>query len=146
MNTEELLYELLYKKSNKELMDYVKNVTDSDLLHFIAGNYNWDNGFDVPKSIVENKNCDLGTGLMIFSLADGYTFLLDGEECISKKWIKFVSDLKMRIEKRDFENNFIQYVPELSRVIRFKIKKINPDIDQIFIDGTEGKILDIPVV
>lgn len=145
--TEELLYELLYEKNNKELIAYVADTTDADLLHMIAGNYNWDNGIDVPKSITDNKNCDLATALMIFELADGYTFLLgDTEELPSKKWIKFVSDLKDKIEKDKFPNKSIKYVPDLSRVIKFKIKKMCPDINSVFIDGTDGELLEIITV
>lgn len=93
--TKELLYELLYEKSNKELMNYIADTTDSKLMHMIAVNYNWDNGMDVPISIIENQYCDLGTALMTFDLAEGYAFLLgDDEELLSKKLIKFLSDVQ----------------------------------------------------
>lgn len=57
---------MLYSEDIKETIDKIEDITDSELLHIIAGNYNWDNGFEIPHSIINNENCDLGTALMIF--------------------------------------------------------------------------------
>ena len=73
----DLLYELLYNKSEKELMLYIKDCTESVMLHFIAANYNWDNGFDIPLEITKNNFCDMGTALMIFEYAEGYMMFYD---------------------------------------------------------------------
>lgn len=35
-------------------------------IHIFAANYNWNSGFEVPKAILDNENCDFGTGLLIF--------------------------------------------------------------------------------
>ena len=144
----ELLNELLYEKSTKELADYIKQTEDSRLLHLIAGNYNWDDGFDVPLSIVNNKFCDLGTALMIFSDADGYAMLFDDEPdvCNLKKWTKFVSYLKEKIENNEFTHKNIKFVPSLTRVMKFKIKKYNLNINKIFIDGIDGQEVEKIVV
>ena len=84
---------------------------------------------------------------MIFSDADGYSFLIEGNNSLfSDEQLKFISDLKLKIEKRDFQNSSFLYVPELSRIMLFKIKKNCPDLDTIFINGTEGTRPDVPVL
>ena len=143
----DLLSDLLYEESTDKLIDFIRQTKDSMVLHTIAFNYNWDDGFDVPRSIVENEFCDLGTALMIFSDADGYSFLIEGNNSLfSDEQLKFISDLKLKIEKRDFQNSSFLYVPELSRIMLFKIKKNCPDLDTIFINGTEGTRPDVPVL
>lgn len=141
--TEELLYELL-EKSNKDLVTCISDITNPYLLHMIAGNYNWDNGFEVPKSITDNINCDSGTALMIFELSDGYTYLFgDKDEFSSDEWENFVCELKIKIENNCYNNKLIKYVPELSRADKFKLKKIYHDIIPVFIEGTNGEIVEI---
>ena len=71
----EYVYELLYSEDKDYTVSEIKGITNSELLHIIAGNYNWDNGFEIPYSIINNENCDLGTALMIFYDADGYRVL-----------------------------------------------------------------------
>lgn len=98
----EYVYKLLYSENKKDTIDDIKSITDSELLHVIAGNYNWDNGFEIPYNIIKNKNCDLGTALMIFYDADGYRVLENKEE------------LK------------------------------NPNITKVFIEETDGDVVEIP--
>ncbi|MCR2803381.1 DUF4274 domain-containing protein [Paenibacillus soyae] len=50
-------------------------------LHINAANYNWDSGFEVPKAILGNENCDFGTGLLMFYRADGYRLLEPKDVC-----------------------------------------------------------------
>ena len=69
------VYKLLYSEDKDYTVSEIKGITNSELLHIIAGNYNWDNGFEIPYSIINNENCDLGTALMIFYYADGYRVL-----------------------------------------------------------------------
>ncbi len=144
----ELLYNLLYKKSESELVGYIEQTADSELLHMIALNYNWDNGFEVPRSIIDNKYCDIGTALMIFSNADGYSIFFDDEKenCVCKEWYEFITDLKSGIESGVFVRGNIRFVPELTRADMFHLKKRCPDINKIFLDGTEGRYTDFPVI
>ena len=51
----EYVYKLLYSENKKDTIDEIKSITDSELLHIIAGNYNWDNGFEIPYNIINNK-------------------------------------------------------------------------------------------
>lgn len=61
----EYIYNLLYSEDKENVINQINSISDSELLHVIAGNYNWDNGFEIPYSIVNNENCDLGTALMM---------------------------------------------------------------------------------
>lgn len=142
-----LLYELLYKKSKKELLSYINNCIDPLMLHYIAANYNWDNGYDIPSNIIGNKCCDIGTALMIFESADGYMLFLEESpvEHFGKR-IGFIKTLKTRLEAKDFASKTIMYIPELSRVDIYKLKKRHSTLDPIFIKGTDGMEVKIPIV
>ncbi|MCD2370652.1 DUF4274 domain-containing protein [Bacillus sp. BS3(2021)] len=69
------LEELLYNTEKDSTISRVRNIDDPLLLHVFAANYNWNSGFEVPKAILENENCDYGTGLLMFHYADGYRML-----------------------------------------------------------------------
>lgn len=145
--TSEILYDLLYESSEEKIVSYISNNTDSKMLHYIAYNYNWDNGFAVPCAIIKNKYCDLGTALMIFELAEGYMLFFEEQpEDFFEEHMRFVLDLKSRIENNDFKYSDLKYAPSLSRVEIFKLKKSSPDICNIFINGTDGEEIDIPVI
>lgn len=60
-------------------------IEDSELLHVIMVNYNWDDGFELPKSVLKNENCELSTALLIFYLVGGEEFLFEREQILSKK-------------------------------------------------------------
>ncbi|MCR4887747.1 MAG: DUF4274 domain-containing protein [Ruminococcus sp.] len=141
--TEELLYSI-FNMEDDELHDLISNTNDSILLHMIAGNYNWDNGFDIPQLIIKNKYCDLGTALMIFELAEGYILFFDKlESDDNDMWFKFVTKLKNNIENEIYSKKSIQHIPELSRTDKYKMKKIFPDISDVFLDGVTGEDVQI---
>lgn len=137
--TQEFLYSI-FDKEDDDLYDFISDTTDPILLHMIAGNYNWCDGFDVPQYIINNKNCDLGTALMIFELAEGYILFFDNlEDDDNDVWFKFVTELKTNIENGTYSNKAIQYIPELSRADKYKLKKSFPDIPDVFLDGVTGE-------
>ncbi len=141
--TEELLYSI-FNMEDDELHDLISNTNDSILLHMIAGNYNWDNGFDIPQLIIKNKYCDLGTALMIFELAEGYMLFFDKLESDDNDvWFKFATELKSNIENGIYSKKSIQHIPELSRADKYKMKKIFPDISDVFLDGVIGENVQI---
>jgi len=51
------------KEPDKDFFDSIKN---SEELHFIADNYNWDDGAEVLNWIANSKLCDEGTAKLIF--------------------------------------------------------------------------------
>lgn len=125
-------------KSNLERK--ISDINDTIMLHIIADNYNWDDGFSVPKMIIENKYCDFGTALMIFYDADGYTFLNKNNEPSESfnEWFKFVSYLYKKLVDENFLYKSIQYSPELTKVQIYKLKKNNPNIPEALL-GIEAK-------
>lgn len=142
-----LLYDLMYTKSKEELIEYIKKCSDPIMLHFIALNYNWDDGLDIPSKIIESNFCDMGTALMIFEDAEGYMVFLENEweENFEENTI-FISNLRTRLEKREFNSKIIKYSPELSKSDIYRLKKKNTTLDNIFIEGTEGKCIEIPII
>ena len=111
----------------------------------IAGNYNWDDGFEIPLAIINNQFCDLGTALMIFYLAEGEAILdLKLDSDVSGEWEELVSVLYDMILNDRFKYKNISYTPELSKVQLYKIKKKNPNAPSVFLVKTPGDIIEIP--
>lgn len=146
-NELKLLDKLLYESTENEVINYINKTKNSKLLHFIVANYNWDDGFDIPVAVTKNKYCDLGTALMIFEYSEGYMMFFDDEwkEILGSN-VKFISDLKSKIEIKDFQFRNITFIPSLTRVEKFKLIKNYPNINKIFIDGVEGEEIDIPII
>lgn len=103
MEIKKLLEEIKYEKSYGEIKAVISETTNLVLLHMIAINYNWDDGFDIPECIIQNKYYDLGTALMIFDFADGYSFLLDNDEITDTNWKNFIEKLKREIQNEKFK-------------------------------------------
>lgn len=147
MEIKKLLEEIKYEKSYDEIKSLISETTNPILLHMIAVNYNWDDGFNIPECIIQNKYCDLGTALMIFDDADGYSFLFENDEdCIDINQKKFVEKLKLEIQNGKFETQKIKYLPELSRADKLEIKKNCSDLDSVFSEGTTGKEIKLIIV
>lgn len=82
MNTKDKnsIYQMLYEKSSEEVLDELYTIDNNEVLNIFMYNYNWDNGFEIPKLILQKKECDLSTALMIFYSADGLRYLRDKDE------------------------------------------------------------------
>lgn len=92
--------------------------------------YNWDDGFDLPKKILNNEYCDLALALEIFYLADGLAYLEDMSfNSNLQEWSLFISNLydDILIGRYKKSNNTF-YIP-LSNVCKYKLrKKLIPEI------------------
>ncbi|MGV2527980.1 UNVERIFIED_CONTAM: DUF4274 domain-containing protein, partial [Bacillus thuringiensis] len=118
-------------------------------LHCFAANYNWNSGFDIPNAILENKDCDLGTGLLMFHYADGYRLLESPEEVSNsplQEWKVFILKLQNKIMNLEFKTQNISFSSELTKIQIFKLKKRNPSISDILINESPGNIIDIPKI
>ncbi|MGL5150835.1 MAG: DUF4274 domain-containing protein [Clostridium sp.] len=145
----EYVHKLLYSENEEQIISEIKGISDSKLLHVIAGNYNWDNGFDIPYSIINNKSCDLGTALMIFYNADGYRVLENNDELKNpnlKQWANFISEIEKGILNNRFRGNSIKFIPPLTKVQIFKLKKNNPNIDKVFLEESDGEVIEMPII
>lgn len=143
-----LLKDLLYEEDPNVSLQTLKNVVDSEFLHAYATNYNWDNGLLIPKTIIENPYCDLGTALLIFYNADGYTYLQNTEvnESESNEWIEFLSMLFGRIKEGSFRCTSIPYNPPLTKVQKYKLKKESPNVPMIFLEQSPGNKIDVTFI
>lgn len=144
-----LLEELLYNTNKEDTISRIKNIDSPIILHCFAANYNWNSGFDIPNAILENKDCDLGTGLLMFHYADGYRLLESPEEVSNsplQEWKVFILKLQNKIMNLEFKTQNISFSPELTKMQIFKLKKRNPSISDILINESPGNIIDIPKI
>ena len=142
------LDQLLYNANKDYVVSQLKNIDNSLILHYFAANYNWNNGFDIPTTILENEACDLGTGLLMFHYADGYRSLESSDEVKStslEKWKVFLRETYNKILTLDFNTQDISFDPELTKIQKYKLKKNNPDLPDILISKSPGIEVDIKI-
>lgn len=124
-----LLEELLYNTNKEDTISRIKNIDNPILLHCFAANYNWNSGFDIPNAILENKDCDLGTGLLMFHYADGYRLLESPEEVSNsplQEWKVFILKLQNKIMNLEFKTQNISFSPELTKNSNIQVEKKEP--------------------
>lgn len=46
---------LLYDADTDEVKRIISQTEDQEILYVYAYNYNWDNGFDIPQTVLDNK-------------------------------------------------------------------------------------------
>lgn len=143
------LEQLLYNTDKNYIISQLTNTNNSLLLHYFVANYNWNNGFDVPTVILENKDCDFGTGLLMFYFADGYRMLENPDEVSSSslnEWKDFLDKIYNKLINLKFKNQNISFDPELTKIQKYKLKRNNPNIPDILISKSPGEMVDIPKI
>ncbi|AMQ07858.1 DUF4274 domain-containing protein [Sporosarcina psychrophila] len=143
------LEELLYNTDKNNLISQLSKVDNPLILHFFVANYNWNSGFDVPTVILENEACDLGTGLLMFHYADGYSLLDNSDEVSSsslEKWKDFLNKIYNKLIKLEFKSQNIFFDPGLTKIQKYKLKKNNPNLPDILISKSPGEMVDIPKI
>lgn len=149
MDTEQLkkLSDILYSESNAEAVKQVKSIKTEDELFVLLGNYNWNNGFEVPEAIINHPHCTLPIALLAFHRADGMQYLFEGEDVfanrLSKSWENFIKEVYDKILKKQYPNGSISFQPEITKIQKFKLNKLNPNLDSFILDGVLGKDLHI---
>lgn len=151
MDKEEIIFleQLLYNTDKNYIISQLTNTNNSLLLHYFAANYNWNSGFDVPTVILENDACDFGTGLLMFHYADGYRMLENPDEVSSSSledWKDFLGKINNKLINLEFTSQNISFDPELTKIQKYKLKKINPNIPDILISKSPGEVVDIPKI
>ena len=138
---------ILYTESNAEAVELVKSINSEDELFVLLDNYNWNNGFEVPEAIITHPNCTLSVALLAFHRADGIQYLLEGEAVfanrLSKSWEDFIKEVYNKILKKKYPNGSISFQPEITKIQKFKLNKLTPNLDPIILDGVLGKDLHI---
>ena len=149
MDTKQLkkLSDILYSESNAEVVKLVQSINSEDELFVLLYNYNWDNGFEVPEAIINHPNCTLPVALLAFHRVDGIQYLLEGEAVfanrLSKSWKNFIKKVYDKILKKQYPKGSIFFQPEITKIQKFKLNKLNPNLDSFIMDGVLGKDLQI---
>ncbi|MGV8993476.1 MAG: DUF4274 domain-containing protein [Flavobacterium sp.] len=87
------------------------NSTDQ---YYLAENYNWDDGLEILKWIIESKKCDKGTASLIFWTAEPDFYFEKSEIEISNYEKGTFLLLKRIVEKfnnKEFKNSSLKYDP-----------------------------------
>ena len=135
---------LLYDADDGEVKKAIFQTEDQEILYLYAYNYNWDNGFDIPQIVLDNKKCDLSIALLIFYRADGLSYLANKADNMHlPQWSSFIKRLYNSILMGNYQRGQIEFRVPLSKVQLFKIKKMITKEEDIFIENIEGKCLDI---
>ena len=141
------LYDILRSESNTEAVKKVKSIMTEDELFVLLDNYNWYNGFEVPEVIITHPNCTLPVALLAFHRADGIQYLLEGEAIfanrLSKSWEDFIKEVYDKILKKNYPKGSISFQPEITKIQKFKLNKLNLNLDSFILDGVLGKDLHI---
>lgn len=136
------LEELLYNTDKDDLVRVMRNIESPVILHVFAANYNWNSGFEVPKAILENENCDYGTGLLMFHYADGYRMLESPDDVSAstlEEWKDFLIQTYQKLINLQFKSQNISFDPEITRVQRFKLKKTTRIFPMLYLKSHQGK-------
>ena len=138
---------ILYSESNDKAVELVKSINSEDELFVLLDNYNWNNGFEVPEAIITHPNCTLSVAVLAFHQADGIQDLLEGEAVfanrLSKSWENFIKEVYDKIFRKQYPKGSISFQPEITKIQKFKLNKLNPNLDLIILDGVLGKDLHI---
>lgn len=141
------LINILYAETNEEMLEQVKLLKTEEELYVLINNYNWDNGFELPNVVIQNPKCTLSVLLLAFYRADGLRYLLEGDKAFfyqhTKSWEYFIKDVYSKIINHEYVYGDISFQNELTKTEKFKIKKINPLIDPVFLNDISGKNLNI---
>ena len=92
--------------------------------------YNWDDGFELPKEILDNSYCDLALALEIFYLADGIRYLEEPSYNPNLGvWSLFIEKLYNDILNGKYLKKDATFQIPLSKVAKYKLRKLQvPDI------------------
>ena len=94
--------------------------------------YNWDDGFEVPKEILSDSNCDLALALEIFYLADGYSYLEKSDKtAVFQNWNPFITTLYRDILNHKFRKTDTPFTNPLNEVQKYRFRK--KQVPEIFL-------------
>lgn len=135
---------LLYDADTDEIKRIISQTEDQEILYVYVYNYNWDNGYDIPQTVLDNEKCDLSIALLIFYRADGLSYLEDKYDNANlPQWSSFIKRLHDSILAGEYQRGEIEFKVPLSKVQLFKLKKVITEEENIFTENIEGKCLNI---
>lgn len=141
--------DILYAESNAKAVASLDQLQTEDELFVLLDNFNWNNGFEVPKAVLTHSKCSLSVALLAFYRADGIRYLLEGEAAfansLSTEWEDFVKDVYTKILGGQFPSGAISFQPEITTIQKFKLKKLKPEIDERFLESISDKDLNVVI-
>ena len=141
--------DILYAESNAKAVARLEQLQTEDELFVLLDNFNWDNGFEVPKAVLNHFKCSLSVALLAFYRADGIRYLLEGEVAFANSLLTecegFVKDVYDKMLRGHFPSGTISFQPEITTIQKFKLKKLKPEIDERFLKGISGKDLNVVI-
>ena len=141
--------DILYAESNAKAVASLEQLQTEDELFVLLDSFNWNNGFEVPKAVLNHSKCSLSVALLAFYRADGIRYLLEGEAAfansLSTEWEDFVKDVYDKMLRGHFPSGTISFQPEITTIQKFKLKKLKPEIDEVFLEGISGKDLNVVI-
>ena len=110
----------------------------SSELRQLALDYNWDDGFSLPRLIADHPNCDLAVALELFWLADADTVYLGEarDSPYNAQWRQFSKDLAERILGGHYSTGMGAFEPPLTRVQIYNLRK--KGLPEIFLSSLSG--------
>lgn len=79
---------------------------------------------------------------MLFYDAEGYILLDKSNKNIvniDNEWITFTNNLFNKLLNNEFQVKKVSYQPELTKVQKYKLKKANPNLPEMFLNGVKSK-------
>lgn len=84
--------------------------------------YNWDDGFEFPKTLLDSPLCDLSLALQIFDLADGYSYIIGAPYSLDE-WTNFIQPLYTDILAGKYPKTDTPYSAPYTKVQKYKLQK-----------------------
>lgn len=87
------------------------NSTDQ---YYLAANYNWDDGVEILKWIIESRKCDKGTASLIFWISEPDYYFEKSESEISdyeKENFLLLKRIVEKFNKKEFKRSKLKYDP-----------------------------------
>ncbi|MGH1338946.1 MAG: DUF4274 domain-containing protein [Aureispira sp.] len=119
-----------------------KKLSPAEKLFKKARKHNWDNGYRQLYSILENKDCDKGTALMMYWLSSPqyFTQFATAEECESYNRDNYLFVKQVEKVFPTIKNEVIIYSPKADNMIGAEKENVKAPIPPIMYEDTPGTI------
>lgn len=129
-----------------KIVEDIKQIRNPLILHYFILNYNWDDGFEIPTAITNNKYCDLGTAILMIDSIDAFDIAYNPEAFMNneydeyeEEWKDFVTLVYTKIVSDQFQIKEISYGLDLTENDIEKLKLEYPNLNPLFFRRTPGK-------
>jgi hypothetical protein len=112
----------------------------ANMLHKMALDYNWDDGFAFPQAIADHPNCDLAVALELFWWADAISVLLGeaNEYERNAEWRSFCNVLTQRLLDGHYVRGSVAFEIPLSKTQIYKYRKCG--VPELFLTNFEALV------